>query len=195
MYRPDMPEVVVDLPHLTWVLEGKHRPGHFKGVCQIVLKLFHIVEPTAAYFGRKDFQQLRVIEAMVDAMDMPIQIIGCPTVREKDGIAMSSRNQYLSADERERALSISRALALAQAEVESGVRQANRLTALMQNVLLDPGKLGRVPVSIEYAAAVDPITFKPVELVAGPTLLAIAARVGSTRLIDNVLATPPVAVG
>jgi len=195
LYRPDVPEVVVDLPQLTSVLEGKHRPGHFKGVCQIVLKLFHIVEPTAAYFGRKDFQQLRVIEAMVDALDMPIEIIGCPTVREKDGIAMSSRNQYLSADERERALAISRALALAEAEVKSGVRQANRLTALMQNVLLDPGKLGRVPVSIEYAAAVDPISFKPVELVTGPTLLAIAARVGSTRLIDNVLATPPPAAG
>jgi pantoate--beta-alanine ligase len=190
MYRPEMPEVVVDLPQLTSVLEGKHRPGHFKGVCQVVAKLFNIVQPTFALFGRKDFQQLRVIEALVDALDLPIEIVGCPTVRERDGIAMSSRNQYLSADERERALSISRALQLAEGEVQNGVRQANRLTALMQNTLLDPGKLGRVPVSIEYAAAVDPITLKPVELVTGPTVLAIAARVGSTRLIDNLVVSP-----
>jgi pantoate--beta-alanine ligase len=190
MYRPSAPQIVVDLPSLTEPLEGKHRPGHFKGVCQVVAKLFNIVEPQYACFGQKDFQQLRVIEAMVEALDWPIKIVGCPTLREKDGLAMSSRNAYLSPDERERALSISRALFLAQGEVKSGVRQTNRLTALMQNTLLDPGKLGRIHVSIDYVAAVDPMTLKPVESVTGHTVLAIAARVGTTRLIDNLLVSP-----
>lgn len=190
MYRPNLPQIAVDLPHLSEVLEGKHRSGHFRGVCQVVAKLFHIVEPEVACFGRKDFQQLRIIEAMVEALDWTIQIVPCPTIREKDGLAMSSRNQYLSADERERALAISRGLFMAQAEVAAGVRQTNRLTALMQNVLLDPGKLGRIPVSIDYIAAVDPITLKGVELVASPTLLATAARVGATRLIDNLIVEP-----
>ncbi|WP_428939413.1 pantoate--beta-alanine ligase [Fontivita pretiosa] len=187
MYPPNTPQIVIDLPELTSVLEGKHRPGHFRGVCQVVAKLFNIVQPQIALFGQKDYQQLRIITAMVQAMDFPIQIVACPTVREKDGLALSSRNQYLSPEERERALSISRALMLAQGEYNSGVRQANRLVATMQNTLLDPGNLGRVPVSIDYVAAVDPITLKPVDVITGPTLLAIAARVGSTRLIDNVL--------
>jgi pantoate--beta-alanine ligase len=191
MYRPGVPDIAIDLPQLTMVLEGKHRPGHFKGVCQVVAKLFNIMQPQVAIFGHKDFQQLRVIEAMTAALDWPIEIVGSPTVREKDGLAMSSRNQYLSPDERERTLSINRALFLAQGEVNDGVRQSNRLTATMQNVVLDPGKLGRIPVSIDYVAVVDPITLKPVELVTGSTVLAIAARVGSTRLIDNVIVSPP----
>jgi pantoate--beta-alanine ligase len=190
MYRQGLPQIVVDLPELSSVLEGKHRPGHFKGVCQVVAKLFNIVQPQVALFGNKDFQQLRIITAMVDALDWPIQIVGCPTVREKDGLAMSSRNQYLSADERERALSISRALMLAQGEARGGVIQANRLVATMLNLLRDPGNLGRIPVSIDYVAAVDPVTFKTVDVVAGPTLLAVAVRVGNTRLIDKVIVTP-----
>jgi pantoate--beta-alanine ligase len=143
-----------------------------------------------AVFGQKDFQQLRVIRAMTEALDFPIEVLGAPTIREKDGLAMSSRNQYLSADERERALSISRALMLAQGEVKSGEKRANRLVATMQNTLLDPGNLGRVPVSIDYVAAVDPMMLKPVDVLAGPTVLAIAARVGNTRLIDNVTVVP-----
>jgi pantoate--beta-alanine ligase len=190
MYRPDMPSSLIDLPQLSEVLEGKHRPGHFRGVCQICAKLFNIVQPQVACFGRKDYQQLRIITAMVDALDFPIEIIGCPTVREEDGLAMSSRNQYLSADERERALSISRALLTASEQVKSGVKQANRLVATMQNMLLDPGNLGRIHVSIDYVAAVDPITLKHVDFLNGPTLLAIAARVGNTRLIDNIVVTP-----
>ena len=126
-----------------------------------------------------------------ERLDWPIEVIGCPTMRAKDGLAMSSRNQYLSADERERALSISRALMLAAGEVRSGVKQANRLNATMQNTLLDVGNLGRIPVSIDYVAVVDPTTLKPVEMLTGPTLLAIAAREGSTRLIDNMMVTPP----
>ena len=141
-------------------------------------------------FGNKDFQQLRILRAMTEALNWPVEIVGCPTVREKDGLAMSSRNQYLSADERERALGISRALMLAQGEVAAGEKRANRLVATMQNVLLDPGKLGRIPVSIDYVAAVDPTTLKPVDTITGPTVLAIAARVGATRLIDNMTVTP-----
>jgi pantoate--beta-alanine ligase len=190
MYRPGVANTAIDLPELTGVLEGKHRPGHFKGVCQVVAKLFNIFAPQVVVFGQKDYQQLRVISAMVEALDWPIEIISCPTLREQDGLAMSSRNHYLSKDERERALSISRALFLAQGELKSGVRQANRLVATMQNTLLDPGKLGRIPVSIDYVAAVDPMTLKPVDTITGPTLLAIAARVGNTRLIDNVTVSP-----
>ena len=190
IYPPGAPPVVIDLPELTGVLEGKHRPGHFRGVCQVVAKLLNILEPQVAVFGQKDFQQLRVISAMAEALNWPIEIVSCPTLREMDGLAMSSRNQYLAKDERERALSISRALFLAQGELKSGVRQANRLVATMQNTILDPGKLGRIPVSIDYVAAVDPITLKSVDLVTGPTVLAVAARVGNTRLIDNVIVKP-----
>jgi pantoate--beta-alanine ligase len=112
-------------------------------------------------------------------------------LREPDGLAMSSRNQYLSADERTRALSIHRGLMQAKELVSQGIRQTNRLLATMQNMLLDVGNLGRIPVSIDYVAAVDPVTLRPVEMIAGPTILAVAARVGTTRLIDNVLVEPP----
>jgi len=190
IYPPGKTDIIVDLPSLTEVLEGKHRPGHFKGVCRIVAKLFNIVDPQSAFFGQKDFQQFRVISAMVEALDFPIEVIGCPTLRDPDGLAMSSRNQYLSADERERALSISRALMAARNEVKSGVRQANRLIATMRGIVLDPGTLGRIPVSVDYVAAVDPLTLKPVDILEGPTVLAIAARVGRTRLIDNVIVQP-----
>ena len=190
MYPPGQPQIVIDLPDLTNILEGKHRPGHFKGVLQVVAKLFNIIQPQIACFGQKDFQQLRVISAMAQTLNWPIEVVSCPTIREADGLAMSSRNQYLSKDERERALAISRALFLAQGELKAGARQANRLVATLQNTLLDVGKLGRIPVSIDYVAAVDPQTLKPVEVVTGPTVLAIACRVGNTRLIDNLVVAP-----
>jgi pantoate--beta-alanine ligase len=191
MYPTGRSEITVDLPALSGVLEGKHRPGHFKGVCQVVAKLFNILTPDVAVFGQKDFQQLRIITAMVESLDWPIKIVPCPTLREPDGLAMSSRNQYLSADERTRALSIHRGLMQAKELVSQGIRQTNRLLATMQNMLLDVGNLGRIPVSIDYVAAVDPVTLRPVEMIAGPTILAVAARVGTTRLIDNVLVEPP----
>ncbi len=183
-------DIVVDLPALTSVLEGKHRPGHFRGVCQVVAKLFNILRPDAATFGQKDFQQLRVLSAMTEALNWPIQIVGVPTVREPDGLALSSRNQYLSTDQRQRALAIPRAMLAAQEEVKQGIRQTNRLVATMQKILLDVGTLGRVPVSIDYVAAVDPITLKPADVLDKPVVLAIAARVGLTRLIDNVVVSP-----
>jgi pantoate--beta-alanine ligase len=185
IYPPGLPDVVVDLPSLSSVLEGKHRPGHFKGVCQVVAKLFNILQPNAACFGQKDFQQLRIIRAMVDALDMPIDIIACPTLRDPDGLALSSRNAYLSPDERQRALAISRALMMAWAEFRSGINQTNRLIATMQRPLLENH------LNIDYVAAVDALTLKPVEKVEQPTVLAIAARVGNTRLIDNVMIAPP----
>ena len=184
MYRPYDADVVVDLPQLSSVLEGKHRPGHFKGVCQVVAKLFNIVRPQVAVFGQKDFQQLRILTAMVESLDWPIEVVAGPTVREPDGLAMSSRNQYLSPEEREKGLAISRALRLAQAEFDKGIRQTNRLLTTMQKVMLEKH------LSIDYVAAVDPITLKNVEVVASPTVLAVAARVGKTRLIDNITVTP-----
>lgn len=180
MYRPGVPDVIVDLPSVSTVLEGKHRPGHFKGVCQVVAKLFNVVQPDLACFGRKDFQQLRILRAMTEALDFPIEVVACPTLREPDGLAMSSRNQYLSAEDRQRGLSISRALFAAEAEFKKGITQTNRLIATIQKPMLENH------LSIDYVAAVDPQTLKNVEVVNGPTILAVAARVGKTRLIDNV---------
>jgi pantoate--beta-alanine ligase len=187
IYRPDVPNIVVDLPDLTQTLEGRHRPGHFQGVCQVVAKLFNLVQPQYAIFGQKDFQQLRVIQAMTDALDFPIAIIPGPTLRDPDGLAMSSRNQYLSPDERARALSISRALFAAEAEAKAGAQVTSKLIAIMQRTLLDPGKLGHVPMSIDYVACVDSQTLKPAETFERPVTCCIAARVGSTRLIDNII--------
>jgi pantoate--beta-alanine ligase len=184
MYPPDEPDIVIDIPALTTILEGKHRPGHFKGVCQVVAKLFNIVRPDVAVFGQKDFQQFRVLSAMVETLNWPIEMVSGPTVRDPDGMALSSRNQYLSPDDRKRALSISRALMLAEGEVKSGIRQANRLTTSMQRMLLEQH------LNIDYIAAVDPQTLRTVDRVDGPTVLAIAARVGKTRLIDNVIVSP-----
>lgn len=181
MYPPGVPDAVVDLPQLSGVLEGKHRPGHFRGVCQVVAKLFNILQPTAAVFGQKDFQQLRIITAMADALNWTTRIVPGPTVREHDGLAMSSRNQYLSEADRLKGLSVSRALFLAKGEYTQGVRQTNRLLTSMQRVMLEQH------LSIDYVAAVDPISLKSVEVVQGPTVLAVAARVGTTRLIDNVV--------
>jgi len=181
IYRPGMAEMTVELPQLDTILEGKHRQGHFSGVCRVVAKLFNIIRPDVAVFGQKDYQQLRIISAMADALDFPIKIVSGPTVREGDGLAMSSRNQYLSETDRLKALSISRALFTAKGEFTKGIRQANRLTTTMQKILLEQH------LSIDYIAAVDPQTLKTVDVVNGPTVLAIAARVGSTRLIDNVI--------
>jgi pantoate--beta-alanine ligase len=184
MYPPGSPKIAIDLPELTTVLEGAHRPGHFAGVCQVVAKLFNIVQPDVAVFGQKDFQQLRVLTAMVEALDFPIQIVPGPTLREEGGLAMSSRNRYLSPDERQRALAISKALRYAQDQVKAGNKAASALLESMRELLLEQ------QIAVDYIAAVDPRTLVAKELIDGPTTFAIAARVGSTRLIDNILITP-----
>jgi pantoate--beta-alanine ligase len=184
MYPAGVPDVGIEIPQMMGSLDGKHRPGHFKGVCQVVAKLFNIVQPQYACFGQKDYQQLRVIQAMARSLDFPIEVVGCPTLRDADGMAMSSRNAYLSAEDRQRGLSISRALRTAADEVKAGVRQTNRLVTTMQKILLEQH------LSIDYVAAVDAVTLKPVETVAGETALLIAVRVGTTRLIDNMIVRP-----
>jgi len=191
MYPPNSPtEVLLDMPGFSAVLEGRVRPHHFKGVCQVVAKLFNILTPQAAVFGQKDYQQYVIIKAMARALNWPIEIVPAPTMRESDGMAMSSRNQYLSAAERERGLSISKGLFAARDEFAKGIVQTNRLLATVQHMLLDPGSQGRVPMAVDYVAAVDAESLKNVEVVTQPTVLAVAARVGATRLIDNVILEP-----
>ena len=184
MYPPGAVDCVVDLPVLSTVLEGKHRPGHFKGVCQVVAKLFNIIRPDVAVVGQKDYQQLRILQAMVEALDFNIEIVPCPTVRDLDGLAMSSRNAYLTPEEREKSLALSRALAAAQQEFANGVRQANRLLTTVQKTILEKHLL------IDYVAAVDAKTLKHADMITGPTVIAVAVRVGKTRLIDNVVLEP-----
>lgn len=185
MYPPGSPRLELDVPDLANVLEGRHRPGHFRGVCWVVAKLFNLVQPQAAIFGQKDFQQLRVLSAMVEAMNFPIEIVAAPIVRDPDGLAMSSRNQYLSPAEREKALSISRGLGLAEAEYRKGARQSSRLVTTIQKTLLEQH------LAIDYVAAVDPLRLQPVELINGPVAFLVAARVGATRLIDNMVLGSP----
>src|SRR5690606_35167422 len=144
----------IDLPSLTQTLEGAKRPGHFKGVCQVVLKLFNILTPEFACFGEKDYQQLRVVTEMARALDLPVEIVPCPTVREPDGLALSSRNVYLSPEDRQRALAIPRALRMAEEQCRAGYRQTNRLITTAQKVMLEQHLL------IDYIAAVDPVTLK-----------------------------------
>jgi pantoate--beta-alanine ligase len=180
MLRPGhVTHVDVDGPGKPW--EGTHRPGHFRGVATIVLKLFNLVQPDRAYFGRKDYQQSLLVRRMVADLDLPIHIEVCPTVREADGLALSSRNRYLTADERERALSISRSLRLARQLVKQGTTDAPAIIARMREVL------EAANLTIDYVALADPESMESVSVVDRSTLAAIAARVGNTRLIDNEL--------
>jgi len=156
-------------------------PGYANGMPQSFQETSENQLVDVVIFGQKDFQQLRILTAMTEALNLPIQIVGGRTVRESDNLAMSSRNQYLSASDREKATSISRGLFAAEAEFNEGVKQTNRLITTIQHILLEQH------LSIDYIAAVDPITLKNVDVINGPTVLAVAARVGTTRLIDNVV--------
>jgi pantoate--beta-alanine ligase len=161
--------------------EGAARPGHFAGVLTVVAKLFHLVEPDLACFGQKDIQQLTLVRRMVRDLDWSIEIIGVPTVREADGLALSSRNAYLSADDRRRALGLSRALQAARQAWCEGEHRASFIEATMRR------ELARYPeLVVEYIAIVEPETLAPVATVDGRTVVALAARVGGTRLIDNI---------
>lgn len=165
---------------MTETLEGVHRgSGHFDGVTTVVTKLFNMVGPDVAYFGQKDAQQAIVIKRLVRDLDMPVRIEVCPTVREPDGLAMSSRNAHLSAAERERAAALSRALDAAQTAVDNGELSAAAVAALAHT------ELDAADVDTEYFALVSSDTLAPVETIDGDVLAVVAARVGNTRLIDN----------
>jgi pantoate--beta-alanine ligase len=170
----------IDPPHVASQWEGAIRPGHFRGVTTIVLKLFMMVPAHIAFFGRKDYQQVAVIRGMVDDLNMPIRIETCDTIRESDGLAMSSRNRYLTADERQRALSLSRALNTAREMISHGERDVSIIEAAMNDVLL------AAPVDkIDYAKIVHADTLEPLSQIDSPAVAILAARLGTTRLIDN----------
>lgn len=178
---------------ITWVsveglserLDGRSRPGHFRGVTTIVAKLFHIIEPDVAFFGQKDAAQLAVIRRMVKDLDFAAEIVGCPIVREPDGLAMSSRNAYLNSEERVKALVLQRSLLRVKRDFKAGERSAAKLISSAKAVFA-----GEPEVRLDYFEIADPATLAPVESVSQKTLIAVAAYVGSTRLIDNVVLNP-----
>jgi len=179
MYPPDSSVAVVE-EKLSRGLCGAARPGHFRGVCTVVSKLFNIIQPNVAVFGEKDGQQLRVIERMVRDLDFPIRIIRGPTHREPDGLAMSSRNTYLSADERKQALCLRRALDRAEELYGQGERNSGRIVAAMGTVI------GHSPAArIDYIEVVDDSSLEAVGTIEKPCMVALAVYVGKTRLIDN----------
>ena len=179
MYHEDFSSFV-DMNTLTGGLCGKTRPIHFRGVCTVVAKLFNIVTPDRAYFGQKDAQQLAVIRHMVSDLSFGIEIVGCPIIREEDGLAKSSRNTYLSEQERQAALVLSKSLALGKQALEAGEKDA----AKVRSVILD--NLEKEPLAkVDYVEVVDWNTLEPVSQVEDSVLVAIAVYIGKTRLIDN----------
>jgi len=181
MYPPGF-STYVQVEGLSERLEGKSRPVHFRGVTTVVLKLLEIVQPHFAYFGRKDAQQARMVKQMVRDLNVDTQVVLCPIVREPDGLAMSSRNLYLNAEERKAATVLSRALRVAGREVGSGVRDALQLQQAMHKVLA-----GEPRARVDYAEIVDAGTFEPVVRVGRRCYAALAVFIGKTRLIDNLL--------
>ena len=175
---------------VTWVtveglmdkLDGHSRPGHFRGVATVVAKLFHIVEPDRAYFGQKDAAQVAIIRRMVRDLNLPVEIMVCPIVREADGLAMSSRNAYLDPEQRQQALVLHRSLMRVQSVIDRGERVASKLIAAGRAEFA-----GETSVRLDYFEIVDPDTLDSVDEISGGALVAVAAYVGSTRLIDNLL--------
>ncbi|MGC2766381.1 MAG: pantoate--beta-alanine ligase [Candidatus Acidiferrum sp.] len=163
-------------------LEGKSRPGHFRGVATVVLKLFEIVQPNYAYFGRKDAQQVCIIQKMVRDLNLDVELVICPTVREGDGLAGSSRNEYLSPEERRAAGVLFRALQAAEMDLSAGVKDTLELQRTMRQILESEPKA-----RVDYAEIVDAGTFDPVVRVEGRCYALLAVRIGNTRLIDNML--------
>jgi pantoate--beta-alanine ligase len=175
---------------VTWVtveglsdkLDGRSRPGHFRGVTTVVAKLFHIVEADAAFFGQKDAAQVAIIRRMVRDLHLPVEIVTCPIVREPDGLAMSSRNSYLDPEQRKRALVLHRSLMRVQQLAEAGEREVSKLLAAGREELSKESA-----VRLDYFEIVDPDKLDPVEDISAGALVAVAAYVGSTRLIDNIV--------
>jgi pantoate--beta-alanine ligase len=182
MYPPGRSTIVGSGP-LGTVLEGASRPGHFDGVCTVVAKLFNLVEPDVAYFGQKDVQQVAVIKRMVTDLSYRVRVVVCPTVREKDGLALSSRNSYLSSEERQRARALFRALDAGRRSIATGENGRVAEVAMADVVAAEKG------VELDYARAVEPESFDEPHP-DGPVLLVIAASVGQTRLIDNLHVDP-----
>ncbi len=180
MYPDGTPKTSVRVSDVTEVLEGKYRPGHFDGVTLVVNKLLHMVEPTRAYFGEKDYQQLAVVRQMVADLSMRSEIVGCPIVRDEDGLALSSRNSLLSADQRRRALSLSNALQVGQHQFLAGVTDPVMLVSAVREVLESESD-----VKVDYVAAVDCDTLRPPNVLSVPFQLLVAATVDNVRLIDN----------
>ena len=173
----------VDVEGITERLEGGFRPGHFRGVTTIVFKLFAAVEPDSAYFGMKDYQQLKVIEKMVRDLNVDVEIVPVPTLREPDGLAMSSRNAYLSEDERRAALALYRSLIAAKELADSGETDAEAIRQkALQMIQAEP-----LVNKIDYVEVVDPNTLDPVSWITSGAVIALAVRIGKTRLIDNML--------
>jgi pantoate--beta-alanine ligase len=179
MYRPGA-ATTIDVGPLSQALEGAARPTHFRGVATVVMKLFQLAPADSAYFGQKDYQQTLVVRQMVADLDVPIGIRVCPTIREPDGLAMSSRNAYLSIAERRSAVSLSQSLRLAEKLVADGERDAAAIRAKMEAHLRLSGG-----VDLDYIAFVADGTVTPVTTITGPTVVVMAAKVGKTRLIDN----------
>jgi len=192
LFAPETPDVYpdgfrtyVNVEGISERLEGRSRPGHFRGVATVVLKLFEIVQPHFAYFGRKDAQQVRIISEMARDLNLDSEIVVCPIVRETDGLALSSRNAYLSGEERIAATVLHRALVAAGNELAGGVRDAVQLQNVMRRII------EAEPLAIlDYAEIVNADTFEPVVRVARPCYAVLAAFIGKTRLIDNLLIEP-----
>ncbi len=183
-------EQMYPMQNLTWItvdkltepLCGRSRPGHFRGVTTVCAKLFNIIQPSVAFFGQKDAQQAIVIKRMVADLNMPLEIVVCPTVREDEGLAISSRNKYLSEQQLQDATNIYKSLCKAREMIESGTRDAGGIIAEMRGVM------GQAPsLEIEYANILDSESLEDVAEVTGGVLIAVAVRVGSTRLIDNIV--------
>jgi len=172
----------VEVTQLQDVMCGAARPGHFRGVATVVLKLFNIVQPDTAYFGQKDAQQTRIIQQLVTDLNVPVRIVICPVVREPDGLALSSRNQYLDADQRRRATALYQTLQDAEQQIRSGEKNAVAISAKMRaRIEATPGA------KLDYAAIVDADSLKPVDQIQGGVLIALAVWFGATRLIDNLV--------
>jgi len=184
VYRPGF-DTWVEVGKIAAPLEGQCRPGHFRGVATVVLKLLNMVQPDAAFFGGKDYQQALVVRRMAADLDVPVEIRVCPTVREADGLALSSRNRYLSPAARQRTTALWHSLQLAGQMVANGRRNAAEIIARMKEVIA-----AVEPERIDYIALVDPETLLPVETIIGPTLAALAVYIDGTRLIDNCLLSP-----
>jgi pantoate--beta-alanine ligase len=178
MYPPAF-GTFVEVEALERILEGALRPGHFRGVATIVLKLLNIVQPDAAYFGRKDFQQQLLVRKMCRELDLPVEIRTCPTVREADGLALSSRNRYLDLGEREKALALSQVLRLAEQRLQQGESDLSALRLSMRR------QMESVGLTVDYATIVDPENLQELSAPRAEMVALVAARVGRTRLIDN----------